>query len=106
MKSASMPSLRVDPLLRHAVEKVLRDDESLSSFMEQAVREQVARRQHQQEFIARGLASRDAAEASGEYFDAAVVHDELRQILGGKRTADQTAECVGACAIPGRRGKI
>lgn len=59
MTSASMPSLRVDPLLRRAVEKVLRDDESLSSFMEQVLRGQLARRQ-QQEFIARALASRDA----------------------------------------------
>jgi len=45
MKSASRPSLRVDPELRQAAEDVLRDGDSLSSFMEQSLRDLVARRQ-------------------------------------------------------------
>lgn len=47
MKSASIPSLRVDHALRQAAEAVLREGESLSSFMEQSLRNQVARRQMQ-----------------------------------------------------------
>jgi predicted transcriptional regulator len=81
MKSASMPSLRVDPELRQAAEAVLREGESLSSFMEQSLREQVTRRQLQREFVARGLASRDEARRTGEYFDADAVHAELRGML-------------------------
>jgi hypothetical protein len=34
MKTANIPSLRVEPELRHAVETALHDDETLSSFME------------------------------------------------------------------------
>ncbi|WDK30861.1 YlcI/YnfO family protein [Xanthomonas campestris] len=67
MKSASLPSLRVDPALREAAEAVLQEGETLSSFVEQSVRAQVQQRQQQEAFIARGLASRDSAMASGRY---------------------------------------
>lgn len=73
MKSATLPSLRVDPALREAAEAVLREGESLSNFVEQSVREQVQKRRLHDEFMARGLASRDQARRSGEYVSAAVV---------------------------------
>lgn len=81
MKTASLPSLRVDPELRQAAEAVLLKDESLSSFMEQSLRDEVNRRQRQAAFVARGLASRDAARLTGEYFAADEVHAELRVML-------------------------
>lgn len=77
MKTATIPSLRVDPELRRAAESVLQQGESLSSFMEQALRASINRRQIQQEFIMRGLASRDEARQSGEYFSA---EDVLREL--------------------------
>ncbi len=70
MKTATIPSLRVEPELRQSVERALHSNETLSSFMEQALRDQVRRRQLQDEFIARGLASRDKARQTGEYYDA------------------------------------
>ena len=51
--------------------------------MEQALREQVKRRQLQEEFIARGLASRDKAQQTGEYYDAASVLAGLDTMLSG-----------------------
>lgn len=85
MKSASIPSLRVDPELRQAAEAVLREGESLSSFMEQSLRDEVARRQLQTEFLARGLASRDDARRTGEYFDASNVSAELHGKLAAAK---------------------
>lgn len=85
MKSATLPSLRVDPKLRRAAEAVLRKGESLSSFMEQSLRDEVARRRMQGEFIARGLASRDEARRTGEYYEADAVHAELRDMLAKAR---------------------
>ena len=70
MKSATIPALRVEPKLRQAVEQSLKSGETLSSFMEQALREQIKRRKIQAEFIARGLKSRDKAEQTGEYYSA------------------------------------
>lgn len=66
-KSATMPPLRVAPELRQAAEAVLHEGESLSSFMEQTLREEVNRRRMQAEFIARGLAARDDAKRTGVY---------------------------------------
>lgn len=81
MKTAALPSLRVDPVLRKSAEKVLRKGESLSSFMEQSLRDEVKRRRMQAEFIARGIAARDEARQTGEYFEADVVHAELHVML-------------------------
>ena len=77
MKTSSMPSLRVDPELRHDAESVLREGETLSSFMEQALRSSIQSRRVQKEFIARGLASRDEAKRTGEYFAAEDVLSEM-----------------------------
>lgn len=81
MKSASIPSLRVDPELRQAAESVLQEGESLSSFMEQSLRLNIERRRVQQEFIARGLASREEAKRTGEYIPAEEVLQELDDML-------------------------
>lgn len=81
MKSSTIPSLRVEPELRQAAENVLRDGETLSSFMEESLRAGIQHRRVQQEFIARGLASRDEARRTGEYFTAEDVFDELNDML-------------------------
>lgn len=81
MKTATLPPLRVEPELRKAAEAVLHEGESLSSFMEQSLRDEVNRRRVQAEFIARGLAARDEAKRTGVYYDAEAVHAELRDML-------------------------
>lgn len=81
MKSATFPSLRVELELREAAESVLQEGETLSSFIETSVRETIARRRARQEFIARGLASREEAQRSGIYHSSRAVHSELRQML-------------------------
>jgi len=81
MKTATIPSLRVNPELRRAAEQVLHKDETLSSFVEQSVRANIERRQLQAEFIKRGLTSRDEARLTGEYFTAETVMQELDDLL-------------------------
>jgi predicted transcriptional regulator len=81
MKTASIPSLRVDPELRRAAESVLKEGESLSAVMEEALRANVTRRQMQREFIARGLASHDEAQRTGVYFSSDEVLAELEDML-------------------------
>lgn len=85
MKTASLPSLRVDPELRQAAENVLNDGESLSSLMESSLRSSVIRRQLQRDFVARGLASRDEARRTGEYYAADEVHAELEVMLAATK---------------------
>ena len=86
MKTASMPSLRVDPELRHDAESVLRDGETLSSFMEQELRSSIQSRRVQKEFIARGLTSLDEAKRTGEYFAAEDVLGEMEDMLSQAQT--------------------
>jgi predicted transcriptional regulator len=88
MKTATIPSLRVDPELRTAAEDVLEEGETLSSFVEQSIRDGVERRQAQREFIARGLKSRDAAKRNQDYVAADKVLARLDGMLQkAKRTA-------------------
>ena len=88
MKTATIPSLRVDPQLRTAAEAVLDEGESLSSFVEQSIRDGVQRRQAQREFIARGLKSRITARRTQEYVPASKVLGRLEAMLQrAKRSA-------------------
>jgi predicted transcriptional regulator len=85
MKTATFPSLRVDPELRDAAESVLQEGETLSSMIETSVREAIDRRRTRSEFMARGLAARDETRRTGVTFDADEVHAELAQKLAAAR---------------------
>ncbi len=88
MKTATIPSLRVEPELRTAAEDVLEDGETLSSFVEQSIRDGVQRRQAQREFIARGLKSSKAATRNQDYVPASKVLGRLESMLQkARRTA-------------------
>ena len=86
MKTATLPSIRVEPEFRSAVESLLGDTETLTEFVENAVRETVARRRNQAEFLARGLQSLEDARNNGDYVDADIVLDKLRQRLVRAKT--------------------
>lgn len=83
MKTATIPSLRVEPELRKAAESVLRDGETLSGFVEQSIRENIAHRRMQAEFIARGLAARDQAKSDNEYYSPEQLLQELDAMTYG-----------------------
>lgn len=56
MRSATFPPIRVEPEVRAEVEAVLREGESLTQFIEQAVVAAAAWRRVQAEFVNRGEA--------------------------------------------------
>lgn len=85
MKTATIPSVRVEPEFRAEVESVLAEGESLSEFVEASVRASVERRRVQTEFIARGLRSRDEAKRTGDYVDADDVVAGLQRKLEAAR---------------------
>ena len=85
MRSAAIPAVRVPPELREAAEEVLRSGETLSSFIEEAVRRSVEFRQAQQAFIARGLASSRTAKKSGKYVSSSAVLGKLARRLDKAR---------------------
>ena len=87
MKTATIPSLRVDPELRVAAEEILQEGETLSGFVEQSIRDGIERRRARREFLARGLQSRDEARRTGAYVPAEVVVERLGAMLDRARRA-------------------
>lgn len=87
MKTASLPSLRVEPALREAAEAVLRENESLSALMETAVRDEVRRRQVRAEFLRRGIESLEEYRRTGVSYSAEEVFGPIRERVEAKRQA-------------------
>jgi hypothetical protein len=85
MKTATIPSVRLEPELRAEVESMLGEGETLSEFVEASIREKVKRRRVHEDFIACGLRSRDRAGQTGDYVDAGVVLANLKRKLHAVR---------------------
>ncbi len=78
MRSATFPPLRIEPELRARVEQLLAPGETLSAFVEAAIRQAVEQRSAAAAFGARARASREASRARGRYHSASAVLRDLR----------------------------
>ena len=92
MKTAAIPSVRVEPELRAEVESLLADGETVSEFVEASVRTAVLLRRHQTEFIARGLQSLDTAHRTASYVEADAVLHKLQGKLDAARALKPASE--------------
>lgn len=89
MKTATIPATRVSPELRQAVEDSLHEGETLSSFLSESLQLNLNRRNAEQAFLEKGLASQIQARSTGEYMSSDEVIDGLKQKLA---TARQKAQ--------------
>lgn len=91
-KTATLPSLRVDPDLRADAEAVLGEGESLSAFIEDSIRRQVNYRRVHKEFIERALRAEREAEETGRYHSIDEVMGKMRAIVdqAEKRSKQRT----------------
>lgn len=64
---------------------MLGEGETLTEFVEKSIRTMVERRRLNEEFIARGLRSRDEARLTGDYVEADTVLDNLQRKLDAAR---------------------
>lgn len=55
MRTATLPAVRVSPDTRSLIESVLREDETLSTFIEQTLKQQALRRKEDAAFYAEAL---------------------------------------------------
>ena len=85
MKSSTIPALRVTLKVRKEAESVLREGETLSGFVLEAVARGVETRKAQATFLARGLESAARARTSGRYVPARRVIGRLRRRLAAAR---------------------
>ena len=85
MKTATIPPIRVEPNFRIELEGVLGQGESLSEFVENAVRSTVQKRKNQAEFVRRGIASIEETKRTGGGIPAEVVIAKLEAKLATAR---------------------
>lgn len=88
MKTATLPPIRVAPDLRQELEGVLEQGETLSQFVESAVRSVVERRKHQAEFVRRGITAIAETKRTGQGVPA----DQMVARLEAKLTAAQRSQ--------------
>lgn len=87
MKTATLPPVRVAPDFRVELEGVLEQGETLSQFVESAVRSVVEKRKHQAEFVRRGMAAIQDTQRAGAGIPAERVIDKLEAKLKAARQA-------------------
>jgi hypothetical protein len=85
MKTAVIPQVRVEPALRAELEDVLGQDETLSEFVEEAVRRAVEHRRVQAMFLARGEDAWQAYQRDGQSIPAETVLTKLQVRLDERR---------------------
>ena len=86
MKAASIPPIRVEPQFRREVESVLRSGETLSEYVENAIRESVLKRQSQTEFVIRGMAAIAQTQRDASGIPAQQVLDKLQAKLDAAKS--------------------
>jgi hypothetical protein len=86
MRTATLPAVRVSPETRNLIESVLKEGESLSTFIEQTAKLQATSRKEDDAFYARGLAAAKRVDAGGKTYSHKEVMKELRDMTGKKRT--------------------
>ncbi len=84
-ENSHTPPIRVAPDVRLELEGVLEQGESLSQFVENAVRTTVAKRKNQAEFMRRGIAAIEATQRDGNGIPAERVLAKLEAKLEAAR---------------------
>lgn len=87
MKTATLPPVRVASDFRQELEGVLEEGETLSQFVESAVRSVVEKRKHQAEFVRRGIAAIQGTQRMGSGIPAEQVVARLEAKLKAARQA-------------------
>lgn len=85
MRSATFPPIRVKPEVRSEVEAVLREGETLTQFIEEAVVSAAAWRRSQAEFVARGEAAIERWKREGGGHSVDEVMADLQSRLDAAR---------------------
>ena len=85
MKTAVIPQIRVEPELRAELEKVLKQGETLTDFVEATVRNAIAFRRVQTDFHSRAQAASEDYHRSGVAAPVEAVLDRLQFKLDAKR---------------------
>lgn len=87
MKTATLPPVRIAPEFRQELEGVLQQGETLSQFVENAVRTTVERRKSHSEFMRRGIAAIESTRHDGTGIAAEALITKLESKLAAAKLA-------------------
>jgi len=82
--------MTVFPKFRAEIQPLLDEGETISEFLQTAVRDSVQRRRNQQEFFRRGLASLESAKLTNSYVDADAMPARLERKFADARAMKST----------------
>lgn len=91
MKTPTTPLFRVAPELWQAAEESLHEGETLSAFVEAALRAQIEQRRLQGESVARGPAARDQARRASRHIGADAMIARLQSQLDKARKSTRAS---------------
>lgn len=85
MRTATLPAVRVSPDTRSLIESVLKEGESLSTFIEQTAKKQALQRKEDEAFYARALAAAQRIDEGGKTYTLDEVMVSLRETSAKKQ---------------------
>ena len=85
MKTATLPAVRIEAELRSELESVLTDAETISSFVERAVRDAVNYRRVQAEFLSRREKAWQEVQHTGGAIPSDEVFDRIEKRIEARR---------------------
>jgi hypothetical protein len=85
MRTATLPAVRVSPDTRSLIESVLRKDETLSTFIEQTLKQHALQRKEDAAFYARALVAAKRIDEGGKTYTLDEVMVSLRETSAKKR---------------------
>ncbi len=103
MRTATLPAVRVSPDTRALIESVLKEGESLSTFIEETVKTHAAWRKEDEAFHARAASASKRLAEGGKFFTADESIARLRAQV--QRARDKLAAEQPASAAPKTKAK-
>jgi hypothetical protein len=85
MRTATLPAVRTTPETRQLIESVLREGETLSTFIEETARKHAQWRKEDDAFYARALAASKRIDAGGKTYTLDEVMASLRAMTQKKK---------------------
>jgi hypothetical protein len=101
MKTATLPAVRVAPEVRELVESVLKKGESLSTFIEETVKQQAQWRKEDEAFYARAAKASQNLQEGGKFYTAEESIARLRAQVQRAREK-QTVTMPSANTMPAK----
>jgi hypothetical protein len=85
MRTATLPAVRTTPETRQLIESVLREGETMSTFIEETARKQAQWRKEDEAFYARAVAASKRVDAGGKTYTIDEVMASLRAMTEKKK---------------------